>query len=335
MEINQDALFAKKESKVLKVTEQKLEVAKEIPSNYIEVNLISGDKFSIPVLHFRNYTMEEILHIGSSTDENFLYNLIYKGLNKMCYEDFDCADLTVNHVIQIVLTVYKNFWGNKLLRKPYVIDESKEVEKSNVGFVDIDISKLDALFLPEEFKEPFTIVDKKFNTKVKLGIQKLKHLFFAETFVKDFYKEEKSDYDTIEQKIKLKKELEASPDEAVRESSRTIVVTNEEKEALDNFKSEKAMLYARVLQSQIIYAIDGKEITTIEEKIDAYKNKIDATTWKFYNELLTKYQFGINSTYTFKVDGKKLSRRFSFRLLEFLPTLESKSSERYDVCFDD
>lgn len=336
MELNQEALFPKKEKQALKVAQDKLEKESTVPVGYIPVNLISGEKFNVPVLHFRNYTMEELLQLASSNEDNIMNDLIYKVLNNMCYEKYDCSQLHVNHLIQIMLTIYKNFWGNSLYSQPYYKDlDGDRNSKDNVAYVDIDISKLDPIYLPDNFKQTFTIIDDVTGSKIKFGLSKINHIFFTNKYIKELYKEEEAKFSTLKSKLELIKKLEESNDIVQQEQIAKIPIDEKEREAYDTFLNEKAMMYLRVLQAQLLIAINGKELSTIEDKIAAYKNDVDATAWARYKEIIEVNTFGINPNYTFVVDGKPITRRFSFRYLELIPTVDKKADSRYTVSFDD
>lgn len=131
------------------------------------------------------------------------------------------------------------------------------------------------------------------------------------------------------------KKLEESSDILQKEQASKILIDEEEKEQYDKYLNEKALMYLRVLQSQLIVAVDGEELIEIEDKVKAFKERVDATAWGRYKEVTDANTFGINPNYTFKVGEEVIERRFSFRYMDFIPSVDKKADSRYTVSFDD
>lgn len=328
MEINQDDIFAKLE---VSKNVEKAQKEKEIPIGYIPVNFISGDKLGPSILHFRNYSMNELLELSMSNDETLFRTLINKCLSNMNYEKFDCAKLHNENIIQIVMTIYLNFWGSKLYRMTYETDgEEKET--------DIDLTKLNSLSLNKKFKEPFSLINTITNQKVKFILPRIDTVFIAEDSVKTKYKEQLDTFLDLEEKIKLVNQLRFSSDEKHRAMADTIKIDYAKKEEYDNIQNEKAKDYLRLIQAQLLYGVDDKVFKTVQEKLDYYNtNELDGTIWAEYQEKVKEYAtFGIDPNYTFIDDAKnKITRRFSFRYLDFIPTLDQTTNTGYTISFDD
>lgn len=338
-EINQDNIFVipKKEKAVAKLAVEKVIAEKSIPIGYVPVNFICKDKLGPSVLHFRNYTMEELLELSSSNENNQFYILVNKVLNNLVYENFDCCDLHIEQIKQILLTIYANFWGPKLINKPYYKDlEGDFQSKENVGYTDIEIKKLKDIRISDEFKEPFTITDNKTSMKVEFILPRVSHMFLADTFVKEFYLEKDKKYEKLESILKFKNQLENGT-EKQKQQAESITYDKLLKEEYDEYLIEKNKTYLKVLQCQLIKSVNNKELKTIEEKLEAYKKEIDITTWTRYKKTIDKYAtFGIDDNYTFiDENGKEITRGFSFRCLDFIPSMEFETDTGYTVQFND
>jgi hypothetical protein len=332
-EITQEMLLPIKEKKILSEAAKAIEIKKEVPIGFVPVNFISEDKLGPSVLHFRNYSMEELLELSMSTEENRFSTLINKCLSKMNYEHYDCSLLHSEHIIQIMMTIYMNFWGTKLYSMPYYEDEENQ---TNIKYEDIDLSLLKEIKLSDKFKEPFTIVDDITKKKIKFTLPKVNSVFLAEEYVNKKYKEEDEKFSSLKSTLNLIEQLKNTGDSEQMKRADLIKVDYELKKEYDLMQEEKMKDYLRVIQSQLIHSIDGQELKTIEEKIDAYKNRIDATAWTRYKTVVQDYgTFGIDPNYTFTVDTNNLTRRFSFRYLDFIPSMEQKTDTGYSVQFDD
>ena len=329
-EITQDSIFPREKETIKKV---EATVKKDVPIGYIPVKFASGDKFGPAVLHFRNYTMDELLHLGAATNETVLHDLVEKVLNRMVFEDFDCSNLPPSNITQILMTIYANFWGNVLYNMEFFIDEN-DPEKGT-DKVDIQIGKIKGLELDKKFKVPFSILDPVTEYKVKFDITRVKHLFFTERYVKEYFKEQEESFEMLKHKLALRERLENSKDELQREQAKDILIPEEEMAKYNELQKEESMMYMRILQCQLIDSVNGKKLETIEEKLDAFKNSVDISTWKEYKETMDKYPFGIDSKYSFIYNDEKITRRFSFRFMDFIPAVDQKSNRKYVVSFDD
>jgi len=332
-DIGQNDIFAniKKDSNSLQAATTKVEKNKNIPIGYIPVALCSKDKLSPAILHFRNYSMSELLELSSAVEEKEFETLVNKALNNMVYEDFDCAKLHIENIKQIVLTIYKNFWNSTLFARPYYIDVDNLDKEDNTAYIDINLNKIKTIEINDKFKNPFTIEES--GLKIKFTLPTVEHVFIAKEAIKEKYSEAEDKFQNLKSTLRL---IDKLTDDKLLEQANAVKYDEKEKEQYDSLLEEKSKDYIRYLQAQLLYSIDGKVLETIQEKLDAYNDKIDALAWVHYNETVKKYAvFGIDPNYTFVVDGKELTRGFSFRPMVFIPTLDTKTNTKYSVYFDD
>lgn len=307
---------------------------KDVPIGYIPVKFSSKDKLSPPVLHFRNYSMSELLEIASSNDETQFEILIYRVLNAMCFEKYDCAKLHIEQIKEIVLTVYANFWDNKLIHKPYYIDITREDidNKDNIAYTDIPLQRLNIIDINDDFKFPFTIEDNKTKKRVKFTFPSCEHVFLAEQYVKDMFKDEEQKFMRLRSILNTVAKLNTKGD---AEAASKIIYDVQEKEELEMYEHNRSKMYLKVLQCQLLVAVDNKELTTLKDKYDAFCTDVDATTWMRYTKHVEKSgKFGIDSNYTFKHNDTEITRRFSFRLVDFIPAMEQETDTGYTILSD-
>ena len=63
-ELKQEDIFA------IKKAEKKVEDSKQIPMGFVPVTFSTKDKLGPEVLHFRNYSMEELYELASATEDS-------------------------------------------------------------------------------------------------------------------------------------------------------------------------------------------------------------------------------------------------------------------------
>lgn len=331
-EIKQSDLFAnapkpgfsrKQESEVLKEAEEKTK--ENIPEDYIKIKLCSLGKLSAPaVLHFRNYTLGEAAELSDLSLEN-QYELFVKVLNKMVYEDFDCAKLHKEEIIEILLYIYSTWWS-PTLELPYFVNEQligkALIAKENTAYARIRLSGEHSNIVIKdlfgEFKTPFNLIgpDKK---KYTLRFPIVGDLIFAKNFLEIKYAEEEKFFSRIENSVK-RDEIE--------------LIEKSELKLYKDFLNTKVKEGLIAERSCMLLAVDGEELTDPEERFQTAKN-LPLDFWAFITKQQKEFSFGLEPEITFlDEDHKPVTRRFQFRFMDFFPSLEQEGNSGYSISFD-
>jgi len=296
--------------KVAKDLEQSLSNKNQIPFGYLPVKLDSLGKLSAPkILHFRNYSMEEVLELSAIKEENYIEALV-KCLNNMIYEkDFDCADLHEKELEIVMMSIYNCFWSKQLQGHTYYLDDTLEDlelknNEKNVGIAILNISDIKTSTIIKEFKEPIKIeIDGKV---VKFLLPRIKDIIIAKEFVNKKY-------------FEIEREL-SDVKSAIEKKSSSVSFENAQK--FDKMQTNKSLDLLKVCQASIIYGIDNVIFNTLEEKIKVFPD-ISLNYWQEYQKVVDeKLNFGINPEVTFFSTelGKQITRRFSFQSMDFIPS---------------
>lgn len=327
-ELKQEDIFA------IKKAEIKVEESNKIPMGFVPVTFSTKDKLGPEVLHFRNYSMEELYELASATEDAINEILVNRVLKAMCFEKYDLSLLHPDLISEIMMTIFANFWGSKI-KKPFYKNldlEDLDIEE-NIGYYDLEIKTLKLKTIDEKVKVPFTIIDDITQKKIKFILPKIKHGFITEKFVKEKYREKESEFYVLSKKIESRQKLLSKK---LFEEASKVKITTEEEEEFENFNKNKLTDYLKITQSQLIHSVDGVVLETIEDKIKAFENDVDTATWKRFGETVEKYfDFGFPKEFTFKLGDETITRRFSFRLTEFVPSMDEKRDTGYTVSFDD
>ncbi len=328
--ITQESIFVneedekKKEKKLLKEAEESLKDKNLIPYGYIEVKLDSLGKLDAPsILHFRNYSMEEILELSPVIgNENKYLECLVKCLNKMVYEKFDCSLLHVNEMEEVMMYIFSTFWSRELEGHPYYKDESlpedKINKKENILFTNIIISELGTKTLPKDFKEPIKININ--DDIVKFKLPRIKDTLIAKEYVNRKYFDEERELSDIKSAIEKKEK-----------------VSYEDKEKYDILQENKGKDFLKVYSASYLYGRNKKIFKSIDEKIEEFPN-IPFKYWQEYEKLVReKCIFGIEQDYKFFSTEMKqeVTRRFRFQSMDFIPTMESKNDSNVVISFGD
>lgn len=340
-----------KDEPIIETKEIEEKIKTKIPNDYIKIKLSTNGRLDTPkVLHFRDFSMDDALELNVLDEEDRLKAII-SVLNNMVYEDFDCSKLHIKELMEILYTIHGTFINSKL-EKEYPLNEdlpegnkvgqlfhADNIRKIEVNLAKLSIQNIDETYdgknREKKFKEPFTIIDGTKKTKMKFRLSRVGDLLFAQEYCNTLYEKEVLQYRPLRKAIEKLKDVE----DLDERQERLEIMIDESEDAYESymkFLQKKDITYIKVIQALQIVEIEGKELSTIEDKLEAYKNNVSETVWPYYNEIVNEYNFGIIDRYSFFCEDlqKNISRRLSFQLLDFLPDIEQDYSKRYTVSFD-
>jgi len=305
-------------------------------SKYITVKLSSLGKLNAPqILHVRNFNMDDAIELSVAGDDKLLEQTI-TTLNGMVKEGFDCSLLHEDELKELLLTIYANFWNSEIsgYEYPWEEDELKEVDEVRAERIrlgkenlecSISIKSIKTSTINEKFKEPIKIT--KDGLTITFRLPRIKDLLVAKAYVENKYAKQEKEFSNIEAKLK---EHDVSEWESVVKENFPDVYSDYYK-----YRNGKQYDMIRVIQSQLIEKIAKTKLDTIEKKLEAYTN-IDFGFWSKYNEIIKEYaQFGIDEEVEVisPLTHKPAIRRFQFRFMDFIRSLELPDNSGYTVEF--
>lgn len=341
----------KNEDSIIKedlIEETEKELKNDIPSNYIEVNLVSNGRIEgIPSkLHFRCYSASDALDLN--VDDDNKVKAITKVLTRLNYENFDVGKLPIQDVLFILYRLHGGFISKKIVKKVY-IDDTIEDEKllnadENLEEVDIPITSMVYAYLGKDYddkdlegkiKVPFVIRDKTTNESVTFKFTVLKDMLRAETYCKNYFKDEFIKYADI--RSSLNKIHSINNEEKQDEMLDDYLDKNEDKVAeYFEFIMEYGKMVAKIIQAQTIVEYNGKKLESLNEQWEIYSNNVSYDIWKKYNDVVNKYPFGIKDDIDVYIPSlkKKVHRRVGFQFDDFIHVDRHEDSDRCVVEFD-
>ena len=320
-------IFASKE------VETKKEKKSNIPFHYTEVKFHSLGKLTTPsVLHFRNFSANEAAKIALTKDEDE-YEVFIECLNDMVWEGFDCSELHSQELLTILYTLHATYFSDKIEKK-YYIDETREDlnNPENIDTAEINISDLNTTTLAKEFKEPFTITRNSDGFKAQFIFPRIGFMVKAKKYLEEKYAKDIMDLHDVKQMI----ESALSEKSEEKRIEKYYSIPLEERLAYEKFQNKYYEEFTVLVSAFCIHKIGNKSPESIEERIEMSK-QIDNTMLLKLNQVTENYHFGIDPEvkyYSVK-QKKKLTRRFDFRIQDFLSDREQlEGDSRFDVSFD-
>ena len=292
-----------------------------------EVKFCTGGRLSAPeILHFYDYNMLSAQLIAElSAKENHMPTII-KILNTMVVEEnFDCGQLHIEEIKEVLLNVHAKWWSPTLHEFPYYLNpelEDKELTaKENIAYAELPIANLVIKPLPEEIREPINITIGK--TSVQFVYPRAQNGVIADAEMKKKFAVQEQQYFHVKKALKEKR-------------GETIPLA--ELEAYNEYTAERADYKLLLLRAQYICGVNHEVLETLEERIEALTNNksISLRHFEKYNSFLeNEGAFGLQDEVKFYSDvlDKEVLRPFRFRTYTLILSVGAKRSNPAKISF--
>ena len=284
---------------------------KEAPmgAKYVPVKLSSMGKLGLPaVIHVRDYSYSDALRLATASTNVEVIKAITEVIDSITEEDIELDRLTSQDVLEILMTV-QGTWYSPTMEFPYFVDETLPEEelhkKENISKATIRINSIITKPFPEK-KVPFE-VKKDDDFIAEVDIPRFYNEVFVNQYIEQKYAEEDNKMEPLEKKI--------------RENTNSL----EEYKTYMAYRERRTSDLIKALQAVQILSMNGKELKTLKERIDAL-DEFPVRAWNVANSYIqNELDFGVQTevTFTCTVTGKTITRRFPFRIVDFIPSVES------------
>lgn len=299
------------------IPRKKTSAPTEASTKYVAVKLSSMGKLGLPpIVHVRDYSYSDALKLATASSGTEIIKAIVEVLAEVVQEDIDLDKLTIPDVMEILMTI-QGTWYSPSIELPYFVDETlpeaERTDKKNISKITLFLNNLKFKSFPEDKKVPVNVSYQDFRAEID-------YPRFFDAVIVDQY---------IENKY-------AKLDQQMEEISRKIkkdVNTLEEYKSYMSYKEQKMMDTIKASQAIQILSVNGESLDTLGKRIEAM-DSFPLKVWGTVNSYIQNdLAFGIESDVTFQctVTEKTITRRFSFRVLDFIPTMESLQSAGSDV----
>lgn len=278
---------------------------------YVPVKLSSLGKLGLPaVVHVRDYSYSDALKLASATTTTEVIKAITEVIASVTQEkEIDLSKLTSQDVLEILMTI-QGTWYSPTMELPYFVDENlpeeKREDKTNISKAVISINSVQTKPFPEGKTVPMTVnVDKSFTATVDIP------RFYDEVIVSQYMENKYAEQDNKMENLSKK----------IKDNTNTI----EEYREYMAYREARTSDLIKATQAIQILSVNGKELKTLEERIQAME-EFPLRAWSAVTSYIQReLDFGVRPEVTFNctVTGKRITRRFPFRVVDFLPTVES------------
>ncbi len=298
-----------------------------IPKSYLPIKLSSNGKLGAPSkIHVRNYSGQDALDLAMSDETNMLESLL-TVLDNMIYEDIDVYNFHEQDIEEIMLNIYFNFWKSSI-EYPYIVpedelktlnsDKRKAIEDGLQKYsVNIDSKSIKTKTL-KDFKEPLIIQVEDSEDTYGFNIPRIGHDLIAKEKTEDKFEDEEDEF------YELSEQLQHNQDNAAQGKSIDYKIKPSQVRKFKKYQMNRLKFFTLQKQLLMIDSVNGKTIDE-KDKVQVY-NEIPLTVWKEFNtQLKETIKFGVQHDIKVisPVTQKEVTRRFQFRFLDFLPSMDT------------
>lgn len=320
-----------------KETEVKPEIKSEpVPLGYITVKLDSLGKLSAPFeLHFRDYSIEEVLELSSTNDDVDNLEAVIKVLNSMVHEDFDCGELTHEELLEILYSIQGNFYSRDIEKSVLIDEKADPKDKDNYTYAMISITDIKTKTLDEEFKEPFTLKDSKTGSTYTFRLPRVKDKITAEKYIRNKYKKETREFSDIHKELYR---IEKIKDNDLRKEAMSELESEKYDEIRDyeEYLIGKTKLLLVLIQGLSLLSVDGGELEYGDcEELLRIIPSVSRRVWETYSTVTEKYTYGLDEEVTFWLPEAEdyVTRRLAFQRMDFLPNNDEEGDTGVSISF--
>lgn len=291
---------------IRKATEQEPPV---VGAKYVPVKLSSMGKLGLPaVIHVRDYSYSDALKLASASTTTEIIRALTEVIDSITEEEIELDKLTNQDVLEILMTI-QGTWYSPIMEFPYFIDETLPREelnkKENISKATIRINSVQTNPFPENGRVPFEVKMKDFSAIMDIP------RFYNEVVVEQYIEQK---YAELDNKMELLSKK-------IKEDTNTL----DEYKSYMEYRDKRLSDTIKATQAIQILSINGRELKTLKERVEAME-EFPLRAWSKVNKHVQEdLNFGVNPEVRFNctVTGKMITRRFPFRIMDFLPTVES------------
>ena len=341
--------------RVEKIDKKEVDIS-SIPLSYLPIELSTHGKLGVPkVVYCRNFNTEDILTL-SMLSTSIIPERMIAVLNSILYGKNDVALWPEKSIIELLLTIYANYFTPVLSQVKFPWDDSdiawlkehKEDKKidllqKKLWVPRVDVSIKDAITiqnLDEEVKETITIKHKNKEGKIVFKAKFLSYPRYGDTlllkkFMQDNYKDT-GKYD----KVRLQAEQYSLFVDQGKDVSILPEINLEEYLEWQNSELQKEVALAKATQALYLLEYNDEDLRDkrIEEKIKYIEMpEFDVVISEKLNNHYEKLNFGVLPQIKVKnpITGEVCVRRYVFRPSDIVSAIQSGESDEYDISYDE
>lgn len=332
-----------------------VEVQKSLPpTGYIPIELSTKGKLGVPKkIHVRNFKTAEMIDISLFSGD-ILSEKIISVLNDLIYEDVNVGDWPDKCVLELLITVYVNFFTPTIPGVIFPWDESDleylktkgmedKIETLKSGKwkpeTDISLTKIKINPIPDNVRSQATVSkkDKEGNIIIKakfLSYPRYGDSLTIKKLMDGKFEESDKQYSDIRGQVEVRERMIERGDVHIPE------IDNKKYIEWKTYEVNKAIFVAKATQAMYLTHFNGKDLksASISEKIKIMDDPLfDMNIANAIEKSYSTLNFGIDPEIEVMnpITGKPCKRRFSFRIMDVLQALRSSDVDGYDICYDE
>jgi hypothetical protein len=332
------------------------------PDGYAQIRLSTGGKVGAPpVFHIRNFSIEEVMELNATPEQDRLIKLI-KILQELIYEkDVDIKLFHQKEVIELMLLMYEYFFTDVFANQVWIPTEEdwKFLEEESGGKNTEDFRRKKQALDTGMWKPTFDLNIEKdikyfdiapdFKSDVKLegnrgftatfSLPRFGDVVILKSFAESMFKEKDKQFARITEMVKFRQDAEERLRNGENINMAQIpTIPKAEEDKLREYEMEKTLFMIRATVAMYLVEFNGEPLrdVPIEKKLKlAQDPRLDFASFTQVQEKFDSLEFGIKEEITAfdPIMNKIVTRKYPFRIDTILAAFGTTRPSKITLTF--
>lgn len=361
-EIKNEPKNEPKEDVVVKEAQTNSPANNPIPDGYIRIDMPTEGRFYAPAhFHVRDLAAEDLLGIALSDDDMLPIHTI-DVFNDLIYEDgVDVGTFNDEEVVVMLFDIFTTFYSTVIKGHPYVLQESDYAYlASTLGgaesdayrqkirdyknkrwnpTIDIDLTKIKKLKLPEDFSPVLKLERKKTGFSCKYSFPAYGDIKVVKDFLDSAYRQQDDLYAGLTNTLKYRKEQLQKREEGADIAFESIPnLTAAQSKEYDRYTYDRNITLMKAIRANRLLEYRGHDISNLSlgQKLEiATDPEFDLPVYQAISKKIDNTPIGLEKTIKVisPVTGEEIDYPFSFRVYDLLAAIQNVETDDLEVSY--
>ena len=334
-----------------------------IPSGYINIERPKNMRIYAPEkFHARNLDPEDLLGMALSDDEMLPIRTI-DIFNDLIYEsDIDIGEFTDKEIVLLLRDLYCHFVSNIIKDHPYRLqpsdyeylaetlggEESEAYKKKIRSYksrkwspkIDIDLSKIEVLKLPEDFKPILKVARKSTGFTCKYKYPTYGDIKVVKEFLDITFQREDEDHQNLASTLKYREDQLSKRDDGQDIPYESIPdLSKRESQDWDEYTYNRNLTLMKAIRAKNLVEYRGKDVSNLNlaQKLEiAADPEFDINIYQAISKAIDNTPIGLAKTIKVisPVTNKEIDYPFQFKVFDMLQAIQTTEADDIEVSYN-
>lgn len=338
-------------------------VEKNVPAGYYKIDMSTKGKYGAPKnFHVRNFSVEETLNLGMSSQEELPIKVIDMLQNLVWEEDVKIADFFEQEMSEFLIKFYITFYQHSLKDLDYEPTEEDFEYAAKILFpgrdsqefkgweravknkqiplhFDIDLTKVKYYKIDENAPAKKKIKYTKGDFECVFEYPRFGDVAVVQKIIKDKFREKDRKFGPLYEDYKRNQEIDTALKEGKNVDPKAKVFINaEDMDAVRAYEIEKTTYIISLMKGMYIHSINGQVVRDLplDERVELAKDpRIDYPAYQMVSDAFKDLEIGPVGTVNINnpITGGRADIAYTFRPLNLLAQIRNYKTDRASIEF--